>query len=321
MGQKHTGFTIVELLIVVVVIAILAAITIVSYNGITARASDAAAKSAMETGVKKLELANIDNQSYPLVLTDLSGGAPQVGSDIRVEYNSDGKSYCLTASSLTAKTDYFQTNGGSYASGKCPNHLGYQGASGTYSASSVFAGSSPRTGSVTYNDGGGSLWAGDRFYTSLTNGVRILGVKVWEPVSASGTFLTTPINIRAYTQDWQGSNLGGWNSLPSPDVTTTYNGTRTAGTWTYIWFSSPITILKATSGANGKDMLTVATQYDGSNYAAAGPGAFDGGVVGSTQLSGIYLSEDPGVGRSVSNAYASTTGAIYYDIDILATPL
>ena len=37
-GQSQVGFTIVELLIVVVVIAILAAITIVSYNGITQRA-------------------------------------------------------------------------------------------------------------------------------------------------------------------------------------------------------------------------------------------------------------------------------------------
>ena len=36
--QKTNGFTIVELLIVVVVIAILAAITIVSFNGISARA-------------------------------------------------------------------------------------------------------------------------------------------------------------------------------------------------------------------------------------------------------------------------------------------
>jgi type IV pilus assembly protein PilA len=39
--SKQTGFTIVELLIVVVVIAILAAITIVSFNGIQARANQA----------------------------------------------------------------------------------------------------------------------------------------------------------------------------------------------------------------------------------------------------------------------------------------
>ena len=316
MGKKHTGFTIVELLIVVVVIAILAAITIVAYNGITSRASDSSAKSAMETAVKQVELSNIDNQQYPLTLSALSNGAPQLGSDVRLEYNSDGKTYCITSSSLIAKTDYYQTNGGSYTSGKCPNHLGYQGASGSYSATSVFGGSSPGSGSITYNDGGGSLWAGDRFYTYANNGARIIGAKVWEPVSASAAYLSTPITVRVYTQDWQGSNLGGWNSLPSPDITATYNGTRTAGTWTYIWFTSSVTIQKVSSGAGGKDMATIATQYDGSYYAAASP-PMQAEVVGSDP----YLSEDGQVGRSVSNAYASSTGNIYYDIDILATPL
>lgn len=38
MKQKHTGFTIVELLIVIVVIGILAAITVVAYNGIQEKA-------------------------------------------------------------------------------------------------------------------------------------------------------------------------------------------------------------------------------------------------------------------------------------------
>ena len=40
--QKQTGFTIVELLIVIVVIGILAAITIVAYNGVQQRAHNTA---------------------------------------------------------------------------------------------------------------------------------------------------------------------------------------------------------------------------------------------------------------------------------------
>lgn len=47
-GQSQTGFTIVELLIVVVVIAILAAITIVSYNGIQQRALNSASLSTVD---------------------------------------------------------------------------------------------------------------------------------------------------------------------------------------------------------------------------------------------------------------------------------
>lgn len=41
-GSTRRGFTIVELLIVVVVIAILAAITVVAYTGITNKANDSA---------------------------------------------------------------------------------------------------------------------------------------------------------------------------------------------------------------------------------------------------------------------------------------
>lgn len=52
---SSSGFTIVELLIVVVVIAILAAITIVSYNGITANANDSARLSTATTVEKKIK--------------------------------------------------------------------------------------------------------------------------------------------------------------------------------------------------------------------------------------------------------------------------
>jgi len=63
--QKRTGFTIVELLIVVVVIAILAAITIVSYNGITRNAQNSERVSDISAIQKALELHYVDNGNYP----------------------------------------------------------------------------------------------------------------------------------------------------------------------------------------------------------------------------------------------------------------
>lgn len=59
------GFTIVELLIVIVVIAILAAITIVSYQGIQARARDARRTQDVSTITKALEMYYIDNGQFP----------------------------------------------------------------------------------------------------------------------------------------------------------------------------------------------------------------------------------------------------------------
>lgn len=52
--RRSTGFTIVELLIVIIVIAILATITIVSYNGIQARAMDAKRAQAASNAAKGL---------------------------------------------------------------------------------------------------------------------------------------------------------------------------------------------------------------------------------------------------------------------------
>jgi type II secretion system protein G len=77
MGNTTTqrGFTIVELLIVIVVIGILAAITIVAYNGIQSRARDTARTSGINGVQKALELYRVDNGAYPSVGTDNIGYA------------------------------------------------------------------------------------------------------------------------------------------------------------------------------------------------------------------------------------------------------
>ncbi len=63
--KEERGFTIVELLIVIVVIAILAAIVIVAYNGITARANTSKAQANAVSVQKVVEAFNADNSMYP----------------------------------------------------------------------------------------------------------------------------------------------------------------------------------------------------------------------------------------------------------------
>ncbi|HCH34899.1 MAG: General secretion pathway protein H [Candidatus Saccharibacteria bacterium GW2011_GWC2_48_9] len=63
--KNQKGFTIVELLIVIVVIGILAAITIVSFNGVQNRGKTSSAESAANTVLKKAEAANSITSSYP----------------------------------------------------------------------------------------------------------------------------------------------------------------------------------------------------------------------------------------------------------------
>ena len=73
MKKNKSGFTIVELLIVIVVIAILAAISIVAYNGIQQRARDTERTSEISGIQKALELYYVDNGAYPSVGSDNIG--------------------------------------------------------------------------------------------------------------------------------------------------------------------------------------------------------------------------------------------------------
>lgn len=65
MRKSSQGFTIVELLIVIVVIAILASITIVAFNGIQQRARDSQRLSDASTIMKALEVYKAANGTYP----------------------------------------------------------------------------------------------------------------------------------------------------------------------------------------------------------------------------------------------------------------
>ena len=66
------GFTIVELLIVIVIIGILAAITLVSYTGVTQRSNNSSAQSTAQQVAQKAESYNSETGHYPYDPTDLT---------------------------------------------------------------------------------------------------------------------------------------------------------------------------------------------------------------------------------------------------------
>jgi len=99
------GFTIVELLIVIVVIGILAAITIVAFNGVSNRAKVAALQSELSGAAKKLELYKITpggNDQYPADLA--TAGVTGTG----MTYFPNGTSYCLV--NINGANSYYVTN-------------------------------------------------------------------------------------------------------------------------------------------------------------------------------------------------------------------
>ena len=109
--KSRQGFTIVELLIVIVVIGILAAISIVTYTGIQSRARDAVIANKESQVKKKLEVYKIENGTYPVSQDAFD---TLIGQAIGDEY------YTTYSSASPYETYTLSTSGGNSAALNCP---------------------------------------------------------------------------------------------------------------------------------------------------------------------------------------------------------
>lgn len=130
-NNKQKAFTIVELLIVIVVIGILAAISIVAYNGIQNRARDTAVKDSASQVRSKIETWSSIKGSYPssadwgtgegAKLVDTNATEAEVPADVASmvktsgapDAHGSGQQIALTLCEDGADIEYYQsgTNG------------------------------------------------------------------------------------------------------------------------------------------------------------------------------------------------------------------
>jgi prepilin-type N-terminal cleavage/methylation domain-containing protein len=104
--NKQVGFTIVELLIVIVVIGILAAITIVAYNGVQNRAHDATVQNDLRNLSTRVELFNVDNNKYPGGTTDLATLGVKLNKNTYATAPASQINFIYCSDSTTAATIY-----------------------------------------------------------------------------------------------------------------------------------------------------------------------------------------------------------------------
>ncbi len=288
--DRSAAFTIVELLIVIVVIAILAAITIVAYNGIQDRARASAASAALSGALKKIKVAQVTADSTTaLTCAEFSSAVgavtttctPEVG-DTKYQYSPDlAGTYCITAT--VGNKSYFVTGTNSTpAVNGCAGH----GVGGVASITNLSLNPSVESNTTGYAGANGATVATSA--TRAKDGTK--SVLVTLPSAGSG---------------YVGVNVSGGYSIPTHfQANTTY----TYSIWVYV-----------TAGT-----VDVRTSAQGAGTGTSNCGSVPSGTT-TTKDSWVRLSCQFTTAASgsfaiyVLNSGASTAGMTFYADSVMFT--
>jgi prepilin-type N-terminal cleavage/methylation domain-containing protein len=122
--RPNRGFTITEMIVVIIVIGILATLVIVSYNGISRNARIATLKSDLDGAVKQVQLYYVENRSYPITMPSDVQYSPGVGMSLSEV--TEAKTYCINGEIQNGDETlyaYYDSTVGQVQDGACSGNV------------------------------------------------------------------------------------------------------------------------------------------------------------------------------------------------------
>lgn len=235
------GFTIVELLVVIVVIGILVTVVAVSYSGLTRDARLVALKTDLSSSASQLELYAWNNDSYPSDLEEAELPASE-GTTYQYRYNTSNYTYCLTGVNAANESWFLDNSNSTPRKGACPGHGVNGGGTVTNLVKDPQAGYSWNYGYGTGGVGTASVVSDSRFpggsafqlsWSTGPSNANALWIGHTEPISAQ-VGQTYFISVR-YATSWVGAApwfyFGGANTATGPtSIVDRGDGTKEART-------------------------------------------------------------------------------------------
>lgn len=221
--RAQAGFTIVELLVVIVVIGILTTLVIVAYNGIQQRAKIAVIQSDLEQGAKQLETYRFGTSTSEQYPADQATANLKASSGTTLNYQVNNSavppSYCLTAVngslnyrvSNTSTTPTVGTCTGVLASGaSCPNGFIVVPGSTTFGTSEFCVmkyEAKQATATVPISQASGAPWVDISQTNAITYSANVVGCTGCRLISEA-EWLTIAHNALNVSTNWSGGSVG-----------------------------------------------------------------------------------------------------------------
>ncbi|MCX6728445.1 MAG: prepilin-type N-terminal cleavage/methylation domain-containing protein [Candidatus Saccharibacteria bacterium] len=225
--NRSSGFTIVELLVVIVVIGILAAITIVSYANISQKAVATSITSDLDSASRQLKLYQIDHGTYPALPLTVSGNKYCPSDDNRYCFKaSPGNTFTYTnvaPSTFNLRNEnssisYSTTNNSqptisnvTNSSNTCPTGFIPVPGSGTYDTNDfcVMKYEASQVGVTTtpISQSGSLPWVNISQTTAITNSANVAGCTGCHLITEA-EWLTLTQNVLSVASNWDDGSGG-----------------------------------------------------------------------------------------------------------------